>query len=480
MVQEDFLNNYFYFRNFLVDLFKKDIFLVRGYKGTGKTLIYNALQNKTFTKKLSEVYNVQGNYTFLNIVTYNAHPKLDSNDYNPGKLGLSEANYYKRFWVIYVWNELMIRAALPYSSILPTFSITNEETTREKIEHLMWIVHFREIEKDLNALDKFLKAKSERLIISFDYLDEIVALQTLTKSNNALKELMDWCKTIPYANIYPKIFIRTDLYEKIQGTINNKGLESKVLSLEWSNDELFAYFFKIVYMKTKDKFINWLILRNKGKDEVYIMNIKQLLETNNAQITLENKDMLTFLVNNCFGEYINYVNPNFGKTYRWFYENLKSANDFISLRPFIALLEKAIRDGTDDMGFMQEQKSPLLSGKFFASNAAREYAAEKHFQDITKEKDGLLKMFADTIRGNNPALDSYKYMSLDEYNLKNLIIKIYELNGYSIKRREDWRPMLEQLEEAGIIRQNLTERTTYSFAFLYKFYLRLRGNPARR
>lgn len=480
MVEKDFLDKYFYFRNYLSDIFKKDIFLVRGYKGTGKTLIYSALKNENFTKKLAEVYNINGNYSFLNIVEYNQYPKLEHNNYSHlnSSVGLSEATYYKRFWVIYVWNEIIKRQNLAYLSELQTINIANDESTRVGIEQLMQTENFLKIEKDLQAIDKLLKEGDKKLVISFDYLDDIIPLSTWGKSNNAIATLMDWCRTIPYSNIYPKMFIRTDLYNKIHGNVNKKGLENKVLSLEWSSDELFAYFFKIVYAKTKDTFINWLFLHNDIEKSDYILSIKQLLDTNNGQINLENKNILNFLVNNFFGENIDNNNLNYGKTYTWFYNNLKSANDVISLRPFIALIEKAIIDAINTKYFIQNNEPSLISGRFFASNAAREYAAEKHFDDITKEKDGLLKTFADTMRGNNPALDSFRYMSLDEYNIKALIGKIYDLNNDKAERREKWRPMLEKLEEAGIIRQNLTYRTTYSFAFLYKFYLRLKGNPA--
>ena len=477
MVENEFLSKYFYFRNYLADIFRKDIFLVRGYKGTGKTLIYNALQNKEFTKKLASVYNINSNYTFLNIVTYNKYPQLGSNNYSHLTLGLPEATYYKRFWVVYVWNEIMTRANINYLSNLATITISNDELTRREIEKLMQTDTFLKIEKDLQAIDKLLKEKEDKLVISFDYLDDIIPLQTWDKANNAIATLMDWCRTLPYDNIYPKMFLRTDLYHRIHGNVNKKGLENKILSLEWSSDELYAYFFKIVYVKTKDKFINWLFSQNDAEKANYIFNIKQLLDNNNGQITLENKDVLEFLVINFFGEYTDARNPNF-RTYNWFYENLKSANDVISLRPFIALLQKAITDAKKIRGFMLDNKQPLLSGQFFASYEAREYAAEQHFIDITREKDDLIKKFATTMRGNNPALNSFRRMSLDEYDMKALIAKIYELNGDNAERREKWRPMLEKLEEVGIIKQNASIRATYSFAFLYKFYLRLEGNPS--
>ena len=480
MAKDEFLSNYFYFRNFLGDIFRKDMFIVRGYKGTGKTLIYNALQNTNFTNKLRQVYNINNNYNFLNIVEYNKYPKLGSNDYPDGNydnLGLKQATYYKRFWVIYVWNEIINRANIEFTSSLEGISITNEETTRTNIENLMRDDTFLKIEKELQEIDKILKKDDVRLVISFDYLDDIIPLENWGDENNEIATLLDWCRISPYSNIYPKIFIRSELYDKIHGMTNKKALENKILSLEWNSEELFAYFFKIVYAKTKDKFINWLLLQNDVEKADYIFRIKTLFEENNGQISLENKDVLEFLVNNFFGENVSDRNLNIGKSYSWFYNNLKSANDVISLRPFIALLEKAITEAKSIRGFMDDNTQPILSGQFFSSNTVREYAAENHFKD---EKDRLLTMFTKTMRGDNPALKNFRKMSLDEYNIKALIAKIYELNGDYADRREKWRPMLEKLEDAGIIRQNSSLGTTYSFAFLYKFYLRLEGSPQRK
>lgn len=481
MAKDEFLSKYFYFRNFLSDIFKRDIFIVRGYKGTGKTLIYNALQNVRFTEKLMSVYNINNDFKFLNIVDYNPHPQLGSNNYSHLNLGLPQATYYKRFWVIYVWNEIIKRANINYISSLLPISITNEEDTRRNIEKLMQDDVFFRIEKDLQEIDTILKGKNTKLIISFDYLDDIIPLDTWGSPNNAMAELMNWCKMLPYSNIYPKIFIRTELYGKLRGIVNIKALENKILSLEWNSEELFAYFFKIVYAKTKDKFISWLRKQNSTNMAPYILEIRELFEANNGQISLENKDIIEFLVNNFFGETIDIRKPNHGKTYSWFYNNLESANDIISLRPFIALLKQAIIDARRVYGFMVDLKQPILSGQFFASDTARVYAAQQHFEDIVGEKDNDLIMFVDAMRSQNPILNKYRKMLLVEDELRFLIIDIYELNGIRDVRvrSEQWKKMRDKLVDAGIIRHNSSFRTTYSFAFLYKFYLRLEGNPAR-
>lgn len=43
------------------------------------------------------------------------------------------------------------------------------------------------------------------------------------------------------SNIIPKIFVRTDLYRRIEGT-NKERLKDNIISIEWSIEEVFAYF----------------------------------------------------------------------------------------------------------------------------------------------------------------------------------------------------------------------------------------------
>lgn len=360
---------------------------------------------------------------------------------------------------------------------MPTIEIGNEEVSRQNIETLIKDANFNIIEKDLKNIDTLLKNKESKLVISFDYLDDIIPLETWGKPNNAIAALMNWAKTLPYSQIYPKIFLRTDLYHKIHDTVNKKGLENKILSLEWGEDELFAYFFKIVYAKCGDAFFYWALLNTKANRES-IFSIRTAMQNNNGQISIESKERLAILVDIFFGKNVERLYPNYGETYSWFFNNLKNANGVMSIRPFIALIEKAVENALNDSNPIIDEQT-ILSGQFFASSSAREFAAHEHFEDIIGEKDATLRMFVDTMRGSNPAIDKYRKMSLDEYNFRQLIIKIYELNGEYDVPREKWQDLIEKLEDIGMIKQNLSFRTSYSFAFLYKFYLRLGGSPER-
>jgi len=475
--RKTFLEKFYYFRNYLRDLFLKEIFIVRGYKGTGKTLLYHALEEPAFVKKLKEFYDISENFRFINIIDELNVIELSALNFNPDNIKEKERTYYRRFWIVYIWNTLVNKLTDIYSSPIPHFDVTNEEITRTIFEDLIKDNKILEVEFDLRKINEALKANNIKVIISFDYLDKIIKPDEWGNNNSPISQLIDLGQLKQYSNLYPKIFVRTDLYSKVQNINNANALENKILSLDWTTEELFAYFFKVVYNLTSTEFIQWLRLRNPDKGE-YISSIESLFIENDAQIPLEEKEKLEFLVNNFFGEYVNENIPNFGKSYSWFHQNLKNANDVISIRPFIALLDYSLRDASKNS---KEDRLdlPILPGTFFTKPGAREYAAKAHLTDILKERnDEFLTKFVETMHiSNDPKLEPFRKHSIAEEDLCHLILNIFELNGIPRPRWEEWQKVVSLLEDAAIIRQNTSFKVSYSFAFLYKYYLRLKGNP---
>ena len=478
----EFLEKYYYFRNYLRDLFLKESFIIRGYKGTGKTLLYHALEEPIFVAKLKEFFNISENFQFISIIDKSNILHLSGLNFNSDNVSLKKnENYYRRFWIIYIWNALRQSPIFEhFSSKFPNFNIHRDETTRKNIELLISTDKILDVEWELRQFNDYLKEENIKLVISFDYLDKVVETSEWSK-HSAIPELIKFAQFNPYSNLYPKIFLRTDLFNQID--LNNvNSLENKVISLDWTTDELFSYFFKVVYRTTGNKFIAWLLACNP-KHQEYILSIQKILDDNNAQIPLEHKDKLEFLVDNFFGEYINEKKPNIGKSYDWFYLNLKNAYDVISLRPFIALLSFSINEAIEYYKDKTDNSlSPILLGKFLEDPRARSYNAEIYLNEIVKDyKNKFLEIFIKTLhQSDHPNLEKYRFHSLTEKDLRSLILEIFKLNDVQKPLWDEWNNRLvELLRVSGIIKPNTTSKKSYSFPFLYKFYLRLKGNPAR-
>lgn len=472
---DDFLERFYYFRNYLRDLFNRDIFIVRGYKGTGKTLLYAALEKVDFVERLKQFSKVDDDFIFINIIDPNDVLELKSLGFNPHNVGEDKPTYYRRFWIVYIWNVLLKKLPNIYVSNLPTFDVLNDETTRQRFEAMIQSNQIIEVEQDLKKLNEKLRKEHKKVVISFDFLDKVVEVSNWEKDFNPISQLIKFGQFNSYSNLYPKIFIRTDLFEKIHGINNVGALENKVLSLDWGGDELFAYFFKVVYQVSGEKFIDWLRLKNPEKYET-IYHIENLFKENEAQIPLEQKEMLVFLVNSFFGEYVNPGIPNFGKSYEWFYNNLKNANDVVSLRPFIALLDfcfkKALEANAGTFDYA------ILPGKYFTEPAAREAAARTYLADIWKDYPRNFQMVLNSFHNPHPALARFRYHSITHEDLTELIKVVFEIENQAEPQAKDIENIINLLRDAGIIRYNPHyKKYPYAFAYLYKYYLGLKGNP---
>jgi hypothetical protein len=370
-----------------------------------------------------------------------------------------------------------------YKTTLDTFDIAQDETTKEVFKkYLEQSECILQIEDDLKKLNAILRQQKTTLIVSFDYLDKMIPVETWGDKDNPMLSLINWVQQNTYTNIYFKLFLRTDLFLKIGGGLNNsEALERKTLSLDWTSDEIFGYFFQTVYTLLYDKFTNWLYLNyTKNQEDIdKITTISNLLKQNNGRLGEKDTESLTFLVECFFGKYVDKTRINLGIPYIWFYENLKSANDYISLRPFLFLMQMAFQDAKNNN--LIRIQNPILSGTYFASNKVREYVGKKQFNEIEDEfGNEHLTLFGEKMKGSHQYIQPYRHASLTDSELRNLIREIYVLGNRPKLDNDEYDKVKTVLIDAGIISQNLSYGAGYSFAFLYKYYFRLKGNPQRK
>ena len=122
-------------------------------------------------------------------------------------------------------------------------------------------------------------------------------------------------------------------------------LQEKSISLQWSKQELFAYFFKYVFKASKEDFFALSYAFNNYQDVTRntLLDIENSLDTED-QLQLENENFLRFLVIKFFGKFVNLYKENdaYGESYDWFFNNLTDAKGTISIRPFLDLIQTAI------------------------------------------------------------------------------------------------------------------------------------------
>lgn len=472
--EKEITNNRYFFRKSMEDLFNADKFLVIGNKGTGKTYIYRSLGHDKVVKALQERANkTEFEYKFIQVFneTYCFDTiKLDG-QYKPENADL----FFERFWKIYIWCAIMSNKPYGYQSTINIHSIKDDTETAEyfkkKINDSSFIM---QIEQDLLSLDKFLKEQqNRRLTFIFDGLDQIVKP---VKWSERIAPLINLCKKMSYTCISPKLFIRSDLYNKI-GNINNKNdLNNRIIYIEWTREEIFAYFFKFVLSHSKAEFFKLIKAYNQYPIES-IQSTINAIEASGDQPPLE-EFILRQLCASFFGKYADTNSSHkFGESYDWFYNNLMNANETISLRPFIDLISISVRSAIKD----DSSPQPILPSLYYTNGRNRAEAVEKHFMDLAKEQGNQdLEIVFDYIKNKAPIKFKRVQLSKREFiDLLDLIIK----NG-DLKECTDRDSIIELLIVNGVIKDHFIRlydgpHINYKFALLYKYYLGLKSNRKR-
>ncbi len=474
-MEDEFQENRFFFRACMEDIFNLDKILIIGNKGTGKTYLYRALKNIDIVKELQRRANKQkGRYEFMHLIDIQADKFIDT-ELLTGEEGAFETDkFYHRFWVVYIWNAVMLEAEsrLGYRSrLVPIKPIRSDAITaaffKSSIQDDNKIIA---IEEDLYALDEFLKTngQSRNLIVIFDQLDEIVKPH---KWSERVAPLINFWKRLPYSKIQPKIFVRRDLFRKLGNITNSNELENKAIDIKWSQEELFAYFFKLLFSSSRDEFLKLMKHYGDAPNPVF----KQIEKKSQEQFPLE-AGLLKPCVQAFFGKYAGRNNqPHFGGSYDWIYNNLKNADDTISLRPFVDWLKFAVEEAIDDVEKNKKEK-PILDQQYYSDEKVRRKASQQHFQELAKETGNKdLKLVFDFISRNT----KYRYQEFNQEDFVGLMSAIFAEYAGEIKNKSV-ESLTELLIVNGIIKEEHHSRgiIKYTFPMLYKYHLALRERTA--
>ncbi len=498
--------NAFFFRDCLKDIFNRDKFIIIGYKGTGKTYIYQSFKNREITNTLCKRERQNANnFIFVNVIPVFYRKKNEQDDRPDetnkyfdvnSKFSLVEIEkvgadfFYERFWLAYIWNQIFCErevAKLNISLSNKLTSINNDNDSahwfRTVIADDNTIINF---ERDLKVLDNKLKDLNKTIILSFDQLDFIVKPENWSIG---IAPLIKYCRGNIFSKIYPKIFVRADIYEnKLSDITNINELLEKSIDLQWSKQELFAYFFKYVFSKSKEDFfaLGYCFNDFSEQSKLKLLQIEKDLDSE-GQILVTKEDQLRFLVEIFFGKNANRYEEqwnNYGVTYDWFYDNLKDAKNTISIRPFLDLLKKAIelaltQDSLANAHKYFYQVKQILSAFYFTNKDATSYAAQSYFIDLAKEKGNEpLRLFYQYIR--NDGLDRFRYYEFKRELLDELLRRIIDFPNYnneeSLKGKsvDDFKNLLVS---NGILKVEHTSNrqfTRYIIPFLYRSYFGVR------
>jgi MinD-like ATPase involved in chromosome partitioning or flagellar assembly len=480
---EDFMTKKFYFRPKIYNVFNADKFLIMGGKGTGKTLLYQGLRNEFFISGLKEKAE-KNNESYISTGAINLQKDVAKDRYfiihshiDIDKIVNYEI-YFQKFWLVYVWNILMIDIRKGrylsdsefFANLVP--DITDDTSTKVR---LLNIIEDEEqiikIENDLLKIDELLKLKQLHLFVLFDQLDFVCKP---IYWDRVISPFVNFWRSNRFTRILPKIFIRADLFNKLGNITNKQQLKNQAIDLEWSQEEIYAFFFKWILSSVNSQFYNLMSLYQEINpnliDEIKNVTIKNHVPTDSKY--------LEPLVFTFFGKYADANGTSkFGTCYEWFYSNLKNADGTISLRPFIDLIWFAIKRAVFDNKSDKERVisiKPILPPKYFIASEVRKSAVMGYFKDLSQEEGNRdLEIVANHISKMAPN-HSLKKLYLKKRDFDALISGVIEANS-DIEHR-DVDSLKKLLVVNGIVAEIPVSGAylNYRFAFLYKYFFGLK------
>ncbi len=475
----EYNNKRYYYRRCMQDLFNPEKIIVLGNKGTGKTYIYRSLSNSRIVSELRKRADKEKyEYEFVQII--NDDHRFETHHLDNMIGDFSQELFFERFWKIYIWSVLANIGRINAENIL---AIKNDTATAQQFARLIKDDNFIiSVEKDIQKLDEQLLQREQgkyRIVIIFDELDSIVKPIFWSKR---VSPLINYSRRMSYSCISPKLFLRSDLYNKITNINNKNELINRTISIEWNQDEMFAYLFKFILSHSKDDFI--LAVKNSsGFSSRSVNQIIKKLERNSDNSPID-EFLLRHLCATLFGKYADTnQSTRYGESYDWFYTNLKNANDTISLRPFIDLLGYAVQDALAS-GLPNDPEQPILPAQYYVNSTVRVKAVERHFNDLANEEGNTdLKIIFDYIRDKAPNKFKHDRLWIEDFEeLAQMIIETKKLVDV-----KDADSMLDLLLVNGIVRRlyirtyrGTAPRKAIQFALLYKYYLGLGSGKSRK
>ena len=312
-------------------------------------------------------------------------------------------------------------------------------------------------------------------MIIFDQLDRIV------KPNDwatVISPLLNYIGSNSFQRIQAKLFIRRDLYDKLSNITNKNALDTKSISLEWTMEEVFSFFFKIVFSYAKEEFFE-LMKRYKEIDGERIKRIQDNIEKEKSlnQIKLDIY-WIKSLVQTFFGKYPNKNDSNmrrYSETYDWFFNNLKDSNGTISLRPFLDLIKFSIDRSVKNTN--QYHPKPILGAFFYDHAEVREKYVSRHFDDLSSEAGNEdFKSIIKYIKDSSKFPKEFKIREFKEEVFNKFLNHFIHSKELDLKSKTK-ADIEEILITNGVLSVSYIRggKRKYSFAYLYKYYLGLKG-----
>lgn len=439
-------------------------FIICGRKGTGKTYFCKAIRDP---RVLGRVREMASEYIFIDALTN------ERKDYmyliQAVKYMFVKKEDFLNFWRICLWAKLMFDESIKGLSEIRTIVKQQSALTHEYDDNIFVSVAFVElmnvdkllnIVKDLHRFNEELRRANKTIYILYDHLESFIQPENW---NEAVSSLINYWMGSGHAlgNILPKIFIRTDLLSQVEN-LNTELSPNNILNIEWSIEEVFDYFFKLVFSDPTAADALWILAEIFNVDSYYIHEMKKKFKTNDHLYIGRSRVEMENLIRIFFGS----DTKKYGKPWDYFKKELSNADYTVNQQAFINILNKNAVDKA--LAIAESDVTEIISPDIYTSTDVRTFAVTELFKSYTTDafcKDLIefqyIVLFTNDGKYRYKSLDGIKFESLINETCKRLDVP----NTGKYKTR-----LINSIISNGIMAtKQTTKGEIYEFAPLYWF-----------
>lgn len=428
-------------------LLSNKTWLVRGAKGTGKSLLFRLFVERSETAK--ELAHADVDLNNVHFIAGHGQPRLNGQILESTDLASYEQNAgencWRSFWLKYALLQLC--RALPELRSLSVNSDENlvklsSQSNPEHVQILSWLrdkINSPQSGDLLRAVDRWLQDNRQRVWLLYDELDAgFGSTQTdYERRNRALEALLAWWLEVGTSlkSIVPKIFLREDIWNQLN-FINKGHYSGRFLQLRWEEADLWR-----------------LVLRQSLKSSKTLREsfAEKLGVTVDRLNTIELAQLRTSLYP-LWGERMGRTKKAY--TYNWVRTRIADGQKNCFPRSLVLLLQEAVKK---EKSYPTEYSSEIV---------LRPKALIEALPDVSKQR-------VDEVRNEYPELEEYLKKLRDERSPidENKLAEIWHINDTSLAE------IIGKMVDAGI----LTERSrpkdppprVYAVAELYLYGLNM-------
>ena len=325
--------------------------LIRGAKGTGKSLLFRLFVEQPEEAKELANYDVLKNFHF---VAGHGEIRLGGAILSSENLASYAQQVGEDRWAIFWLNYALLQLcfACPELRSIPnldeqlvTLSTQNNSTQASIIS---WLVQRAtspqatpQASDELKSIDRWLQEKNQGIWLLYDELDAGFGIESYARRRNAIEALLAWWleSGTNLKCIVPKIFIREDLWNQLNFTNKGHYTTGRSLELRWYEADLWR-----------------LVLRQALRSS---QNLRKDLE---RELGIKIERLETFGLEQLRRGLYSLWGERMGRnkkayTYNWVRTRIADSNNNCFPRSLIVLLEEAVKN---EKNFPTEYSSEIV------------------------------------------------------------------------------------------------------------------------